>query len=306
MRAVDLAAMERPSKAALTAVPACLAEGLWALGNSFFTLYLVRGRTGSALIDTGISAMADGVIGQLEALGVRPDTLIVTHPHPDHINGLDALRERFPEARVVIGPGAAEFLAHPKTAASLVAEDRFMSEFLAARGMKPGRPPIERPPSVEGAAVARDGETMDLGGLTIRFLHVGGHAIGNILVHVPELGALMASDSLGFRIPSIGFFPIFFTGYAEYMAAIDRLEALEPQILCLAHQGPLTGEDARKAFRDAREAARSLCEEIRKDTRDEDAVIRDLYPRFYRDELALYTPDNIITCCRLVIRRSRV
>jgi len=275
------------------------------MGNSFFTLYFVRGRTGSALIDTGISAMADGVIGQLDALGVRPDTLIVTHPHPDHINGLAALRERFPEARVVIGPGAAEFLAHPKTAASLVAEDRFMSDFLASRGLKPGRPPIERPPSVDGAAVVRDGEMLELGGLTIRFLHVGGHAVGNILVHVPELGALMVSDSLGFRIPSIGFFPIFFTGYADYMAAIDRLEALEPRILCLAHQGPLVGEDARKAFRDARKAARSLRDEIRNDPRDEDVLIRNLYRRFYRDELALYTPDNIIACCRLVIRRSR-
>jgi len=275
------------------------------MGNSFFTLYFVRGRTGSALIDTGISAMADGVIGQLDALGVRPDTLIVTHPHPDHINGLAALRERFPEARVVIGPGAAEFLAHPKTAASLVAEDRFMSDFLASRGLKPGRPPIERPPSVDGAAVVRDGEMLELGGLTIRFLHVGGHAVGNILVHVPELGALMVSDSLGFRIPSIGFFPIFFTGYADYMAAIDRLEALEPRILCLAHQGPLVGEDVCKAFRDARKAARSLRDEIRNDPRDEDALIRNLYRRFYRDELALYTPDNIIACCRLVIRRSR-
>lgn len=275
------------------------------MGNSFFTLYLVRGRTGSALVDTGISAMADGVIGQLDALGVRPDTLIVTHPHPDHINGLAALRERFPEARVVIGPGAAEFLAHPKTAASLVAEDRFMSDFLASRGLKPGRPPIERPPSVDGAAVVRDGETLELGGLTIRFLHVGGHAVGNILVHVPELGALMVSDSLGFRIPSIGFFPIFFTGYADYMAAIDRLEALEPRILCLAHQGPLVGEDVCKAFRDARKAARSLRDEIRNDPRDEDVLIRNLYRRFYRDELALYTPDNIIACCRLVIRRSR-
>jgi len=297
--------MERSATGALTAVPGCLAEGLRAMGNSFFTLYLVRGRTGSALVDTGISAMADGVIGQLDALGVRPDTLIVTHPHPDHINGLAALRERFPEARVVIGPGAAEFLAHPKTAASLVAEDRFMSDFLASRGLKPGRPPIERPPSVDGAAVVRDGETLELGGLTIRFLHVGGHAVGNILVHVPELGALMVSDSLGFRIPSIGFFPIFFTGYADYMAAIDRLEALEPRILCLAHQGPLVGEDVCKAFRDARKAARSLRDEISNDPRDEDALIRNLYRRFYRDELALYTPDNIIACCRLVIRRSR-
>jgi glyoxylase-like metal-dependent hydrolase (beta-lactamase superfamily II) len=293
------------SKVNAAIFPEHLAEGLWVLGNSFFNLYLVRGKTASALIDTGISSMADEVIAQLEKLGVTPDYLIATHPHPDHINGLDALRERYPDARVVIGPGAREFLAHPKTAASLVAEDRFMAEFLKSRGYRPGRPPIGRPPSVNGAEVASDNETIDLGGLTLRILHVGGHAIGNILVHVPELQAIMAADSLGFRIPSIGFFPIFFTGYADYMATINRMEALEPQILCLAHQGPLVGEDARKAFKDAREATRSLCEEIRNDPRDEDAVINDIYPRFYRDELALYTRENIIGCCRLVIRRSR-
>jgi glyoxylase-like metal-dependent hydrolase (beta-lactamase superfamily II) len=297
--------MGRPSQERAAIFPERLAEGLWVLGNSFFSLYLVRGRTASALVETGISATADEAIGQVESLGITPDTLIVTHPHGDHINGLPALRQRYPEARVVIGAGAREFLSHPKTAAALVAEDRFMSEFLKSQGYRPGRPPIERPPSVDGARVAGDNETLDLGGVTLRFLHVGGHAIGNILVHVPGLSALMVSDSLGFRIPSIGFFPIFFTGYGNYMATIDRLEALEPRILCLAHQGPLMGQDARKAFRDARETTRSLCEEIRNDPRDEDAVIQDLYPRFYRDELALYTPENIIGCCRLVIRRSR-
>jgi glyoxylase-like metal-dependent hydrolase (beta-lactamase superfamily II) len=297
--------MGRPSQATPATFPERLDEGLWVLGNSFFNLYLVRGKTASALVETGISATADEVIGQLESLGITPDTLIVTHPHGDHINGLPALRERYPEARVVIGPGAREFLAHPKTAAALVAEDRFMSEFLASQGTRPGRPPIDRPPSVDGATVVSDNETLDLGGLAIRFLRVGGHAIGNILVHVPGRSALMVSDSLGFRIPSVGFSPIFSTGYGDYMATIDRLAALEPRILCLAHQGPLEGQDARKAFKDAREATRSLYEEIRNDPRDENAVIHDLYPRFYRDELALYTPENIVGCCRLIIRRSR-
>jgi glyoxylase-like metal-dependent hydrolase (beta-lactamase superfamily II) len=297
--------MGSPTHATAATFPGRLDEDVWVLGNSFFNLYFVRGKTASALVDSGISATADEVIGQMKTLGISPDYLIVTHPHPDHINGLDALRQQYPEARVVIGAGAKEFLAHPKTAASLVAEDRFMSAFLASRGYRSGRSPIDRPPFVGEAMEVDDGETLDLGGVTLRFLHVGGHAIGNIVVHIPECSALMASDSLGFRIPSIGFFPIFFTGYGDYMATIDRLEALEPRILCLAHQGPLVGEAARKAFQAAREAARSLCEEIRSDPREEDAIIKDLYPRFYRDELALYTPENIIGCCRLVIRRSR-
>ncbi len=297
--------MGRPSRSTAGSYPARLDEVLWVLGNSYFNLYLVRGKAASALVDTGISALADKVIDQMDALGVSPDYLIVTHPHGDHINGLPALRERYPEARVVIGPGAREFLAHPKTAAALVAEDRFMSEFLASQGHRTGRPPIQCPPSVDEAMVVNDNDTLDLGGVPIRFLHVGGHAIGNVLVHVPGCGALMASDSLGFRIPSIGFFPIFFTGYRDYMATIDRLEALHPQILCLAHQGPLVGEDARKAFKEAREAARSLYEQIRNDPREEDALIADLNRHFYREELSLYTPDNIIGCCRLIIRRSR-
>ncbi|HET6490123.1 MAG TPA: MBL fold metallo-hydrolase [Syntrophales bacterium] len=297
--------MGPPSQPPEGSYPGLLADGLWVLGNSYFSLYLVRGKTASALVDTGISAIADEVIHQLKTIGVSPDYIIVTHPHGDHINGLEALRAHCPEARVIIGPGAREFLAHPKTAAALVAEDRFMSEFLASQGYRTERPPIQSPPSVDGAMVVNEGETLDLGGLSIRFLHVGGHAIGNILVHVPDCHALMASDSLGFRIPSIGFFPIFFTGYADYMATIDRLETLEPRILCLAHQGPLVGEDARRAFKEAREAARSLYDQIRNDPREENALIADLNRHFYREELSLYTPDNIIGCCRLIIRRSR-
>lgn len=297
--------MGRLSQQGADSYPRRLADGLWNLGNSYFNLYLVRGKTASLLVDAGISAIADEVIGQLETLGLTPDSLVVTHPHGDHIDGLDALRDRFPGMRIVIGPGAREFLAHPKTAAALVAEDRFMSEYLASQGSRPGRPPIEKPPSVDGAVIASDSETLDLGDLTVRFLHVGGHAIGNLVMHIPALGALMAADSLGFRIPGIGFFPIYFTGYADYMATIDRLEALEPGILCLAHQGPLLGEDARKAFGNAREATRSLYEEIRRDGRDEEAIIGDLRRRYYRRELSIYTPDNIIGCCRLLIRRSR-
>lgn len=282
-----------------------LADGLWLLGNSYFNLYLAKGNKASALMEMGISATADDVANQLDKIGTAPDYLVVMHPHGDHIDGLPILREYFPSALVMVGTGVQEFLAHPKTLAGLISDDRYYSEFLAGKGLGSPRPPLREPPSLEGAIIVSDNEELDLGGLTLRFLDVKGHALGNLAVYIPELRALMPSDSLGFRIPSLGFFPIFFTGYDHYMATMNRLQVLDCEILGLPHQGPLFGKDIRDAFATARRNASSLWEKIRNDQRPEEEIIKDIYRDYYRDELTLYSRENIITCCKLLVRRSR-
>jgi glyoxylase-like metal-dependent hydrolase (beta-lactamase superfamily II) len=256
-------------------------------------------------MESGISATAGIIIKQLESLKVEPDYLVVTHPHPDHINGLPALRERYPEARVIAGEGAPGFVEHPKTAAALVAEDAFMARYLEAQGFKSSRPPLGRAPSLAGSLTVKDGDEIGLGGLTLRFLSVKGHAIGSIAVFIPEIGALMPGDSFGFRLPGQGFFPIYFTGYPDYMATIDRLAALRPKILGLPHQGPLTGPEVNRAIEKAREVAAAMHERLRGDHRPDDEIIEDLFKEYYRGELLLYTRENIIECCRLILKRSR-
>ena len=288
-----------------TAFPRKITDRFWVLGHYHFNLYLARGSRANALIEAGISAIAGPVIQQLESLKVEPDYLVVTHPHPDHINGLPALRERFPRARVIAGEGAPGFIEHPKTAAALVAEDAFMTHYMATVGLKSASPPIDRPPSLEGCLTVKDGDEIELGGLTLRFLAVRGHAIGSIAVFIPEIGALMPSDSFGFHLPGQGFFPIFFTGFSDYMATIDRLAALKPKILGLAHQGPLTGHEVEASIEKAREVTVRIREHLRKDNRPDDEIIRDLFKEYYRDELLLYTRENIIECCRLILKRSR-
>ena len=64
--------MEAPATKKMRVTPLALTENLWVLGNYFFNLYLVRGKNGSALIEAGISAIADRVIGQMEALDISP------------------------------------------------------------------------------------------------------------------------------------------------------------------------------------------------------------------------------------------
>jgi len=285
--------------------PRLLTKGLWVVGNYYCNLYLVKGEQAAALIEVGISAVVDDVIRQLESLRVAPTFLVVTHPHTDHVTGLEGLRERYPQALTVAAEGAAEFLAHPKAGQAIAPEDRHMAEFLASKGIKPGRPPVEEPPSLHNCLIADDGDEMDLGGLTLRFISVAGHAPGKIVAHISEIDALILSDSLGFRFPGRGVFPLFLTNYADYMATLDRLKSLRPKIVGVAHQGPLLGPEIERAFEESEREAAELRERIIRDPGDPEEVAVDVFNKYYKDEFTMYTRDNIMNCARLVVKRAR-
>lgn len=284
--------------------PQQLSGRIRVLGNGPFPVYLVRGDRFSALIEAGISATADEIVRQLDRLGLTPDFIVITHPHGDHLTGLGFLRERYPGIRVLTGEGAAAFLSHPRTTESIVAEDRHMAAYLAARGYPVGCTSVEKVPDLEDALICKDGEELDLGGVTLRFLKVRGHSPGNLTVFVPEEKTLLASDCLGFHYSGGGFFPVFFTGYREYMATLDRLESLRPEILGLGHHGFMRGAQVGEAFVLARRSAAGLRERLKNDPRDGETVVAEIFTEFYRDELALYSRKNIINCCRLLLRRS--
>lgn len=238
--------------------PLKLAEGFWVVGNYYFNLYVVQGEQASALVEVGVSAVADEVIRQLEQIGITPSFLVVTHPHADHLTGLTRLKERYRQALVVTGEGAEEFLSHPRASQSIVDEDAHMTELLNSRGIIAGCPPVDHAPVLENPLVALEGDRMELGGLTLEFFIVQGHSPGNIVVHVPEIKALMSSDSLGFRFPGRGFFPLFLTGYQAFIQTLNRLKLMKPVIVGPAHQGPLTGRQAETVFQEALEDAQRL------------------------------------------------
>ena len=180
-----------------TLYPRKIDDSLWILGNGYFHLYLLKGANQCALVETGISATADLVLSQLEALDVRPDYLVVTHPHSDHMTGLGHLRGAIPGAVVVAAAGAGSFVAHPKAAPAMIAEDKHMCRALAARGLLSKTHVIASPPSLSGCRIVVDGEAIDLGGLRLNFLSVKGHSPGNLLVWIAGTKTLLVSDSLG-------------------------------------------------------------------------------------------------------------
>ncbi|MEJ2718517.1 MAG: MBL fold metallo-hydrolase [Deltaproteobacteria bacterium] len=285
--------------------PRPLAEDLWLLGNSYFSLYLVKGEQASALIEVGVSAIVDEVITQLESLKIEPTFLVVTHPHVDHLTGLKGLKERYSDALVVAGTGAPEFLEHPKVRAGVAPEERHMSEFMASIGAPARRPPLEDPPSLADCLIAADGDEMDLGRLTMRFLVVKGHAPGHINVYVPEREALFASDSLGYPLEKRGICPLVFMSFEDHMRTLDRLEQLNPRILGLGHQGSCRGSQVQECFAEARKSASEMRERIRNDHRDAEEISRDLFEEFYRDEFRIFNPDNISLGFKSMVKQAK-
>lgn len=285
--------------------PIVLTENLRVLGNYYFNLYLVKGKSASALIEVGVSGVVDTVISQLEHLNVSPTYLIVTHPHSDHITGLAGLQERFPGAGVVAGEGTKKFLDHPKALDSVLYEDQYMTKMLSSFGISPGRSPLSELPCLENHTVVKDVHEIDLGGIVLRCIKVKGHSPGGVAVHIPDIRALILSDSLGFHFPGRGFLPLFFTGYSDYLATLDHLMSLRPEILGLAHQGPLIGSDAENAFKISRQATLDILSGIKDDQRESDEIADGIFNEYYKDEFRMYSEKNIRGCAQLLVRRIR-
>ncbi len=115
-----------------------------------YNAYVVQGQSSTALIDTVEPAFLDVLVGRLESLGItRIDYVVSNHAEQDHSGALPAMLELFPEARIVCTPKCKAFemdLLH-------LPDDPFIT--------------------------VADGETLDLGGRTLEFLHAP-------FVHWPE------------------------------------------------------------------------------------------------------------------------
>lgn len=283
--------------------PMPLTSRVTVLGNYFINLFLVQGVRKTALFEAGISGVVDTVIHQLEQLGAAPDYLILSHPHSDHATGLAGLMERFPGAQVLAGAGAREFVTHPKAGPLMLAEDAFMSKGLAARGITPGRPPIDTIPDLSDVRVVEDPFVLDLGGILLDLFPVSGHAPGNILGRVDDI--LFSSDSLGFHFPGRGFWPLFFTGARGFLDTLAKIQAMAPAIVCPAHQGPLKQQAASAGIQAAVDSAHDFIQRVTRTSLPDRELEKQLLHESYRDEFTLYTKENITSCNRLLIKRAR-
>lgn len=135
-----------------------------------YNVYLVQGDHKTALLDTVDPAMAHILLAQLADVK-KIDYLVSHHAEQDHSGTIPLILERYPEAKVVTTAKAKPMLIDLLQ----IAEDRFVT--------------------------VADGESLDLGGLSLTFIHTPWvHWPETMVTYLPEAKMLFSCDFFGSHI----------------------------------------------------------------------------------------------------------
>lgn len=181
-------------------------------------IYLINFDGHAALIDAGTGRNPTRLFDRLKKTGVRTEQieyLLLTHCHYDHTGGAFELRAKL-DCPVLAHDLDADFL------------ERGDNEVTAASwyGAKIRPCPIDR--RLQG-----DQEILPLGNRSITALHIPGHSPGSLAFIAESDGqtVLFGQDvhgPLDVRLHS---------NRADYLVSLERLLALEADILCEGHYG---------------------------------------------------------------------
>ena len=150
----------------------CLSLGDF--GTNCYCVRAVAEQADCAVIDPGLGA--EVLVRFLQRKNLRPQLIILTHGHIDHIAGVESLRRTWPGIPVAIHRADANMLVDSEANLSLMLGDPF-----------------------ETAAADRlleEGDTVEAASVPLRVLHTPGHTPGGICLYSEQERILFSGDIL--------------------------------------------------------------------------------------------------------------
>lgn len=200
--------------------------------HSYIATYLIIGEK-KAVLDIGPRIGVKGRLESLREAGLEPgeiDYIILTHIHIDHAGGAGTALKSMKNARVIVHPRGRQHLIDPDALwnASLESSRELSLQY--------GQ---YEPVPEDRVMVAEEGMKLDLGkGISLEFIMTPGHASHHMSIFERSSGVIFAGDSAGLYTSGVlrltappPFRP------ADYLSSIDKMIALQPQLLGYAHFG---------------------------------------------------------------------
>ena len=245
----------RPGAAAmLPAVPGQVAEivpGIWC-SPGLSNVYLLPTTAGRVIINAGMGFEGPVHRANLDSVDTAPVRyLIVTQGHYDHVGGLDSVRD--PDTEVVAQANWQrwrddnERLARYRAARSAFAFSDTLAAGIARIQEKFGRKlPGQSTPTAD--IVVEDTLTLKLGERTLELIATpGGETTDSMVVWLPDERICLCGNVFG---ALFGHIPNLVTmrgdRYRDALTVIDTIErvrALEPDVLLTGHFGPISGAE---------------------------------------------------------------
>jgi glyoxylase-like metal-dependent hydrolase (beta-lactamase superfamily II) len=153
----------------------------------FVNSFIVESDTALVLIDAQFLVSTARELAAVVAAKNKPLAgIIVTHPHPDHFNGLPILLERFGRVPVYANQPTIDVIKATQASKREAWTPIYGDDYPATDAV---------PDQVIGAD-----ETLDIGGVAIRSIDLGASESADITVlHIPAADSLIASDLIYHR-----------------------------------------------------------------------------------------------------------
>ena len=251
---------------------------------------LLIGEAYTAMIDCGMAFCADETIKNVKnALdGRQLDYILFTHTHYDHIGALPFFKEEWPQLRVVTSDTGAKVLLKD-TPRRVIRE----MSIVAAKANGGTFDAVYGDDVFKADITVKEGEAIELGGLTVKVIETPGHTRDSLSFLIPELEILALSETPGVLMPDGSIHPCYLTSFADTINAIKKCSRIPHKYLSLPHQGIVSREKS-EGFFDKALAANIACRDfiidMNRENLDEEGMINSFFQKYGSDVLLSYQP----------------
>lgn len=248
-----------------------VADNVHLIAPSWSYVYLIVGEK-LAFIDTGLPQYFEDVRKYVEDLGHRLQDIsfiINTHVHEDHVGCNKALKD-ICKAKLAIHELDAKYIENPVD----FLKDTF-------RHMPPSEDYVREAKSWKDNVdiFLKDGDIIELGGVTLEVVRTPGHTQGSICLYDEERKILFSGDALqGTTAYVEKFGPItgLYTDLDAYIHSIQRLLSLDVDMILPGHLDIIKGSNTRKELENCLERVSYINDKILQNLQKREMTLKEL------------------------------